>query len=59
MVVVETDPKPILAPCRPGEGSVNTVGESKLAQCVCPLTMCWVDNKNFVIQDRFKLLSEH
>jgi hypothetical protein len=57
-VVIETDPKPISAPCDTVNGNVFTHGENKLAKCICPTSECWVDNKNYVIQDRFILVSE-
>ena len=57
-VVIETNPKPILAPCDPVNGEVNTVDDNKLALCVCPTSKCWVDEKNYVIQDRIIVISE-
>jgi hypothetical protein len=57
-VVIETDPKPILAPCDLANGEVNTVDETKLAICECPINNCWVDEKNYVIQEKIIVASE-
>jgi len=57
--IVKTEPKPVMAPCK-ADGKVTSISdESKLAVCRCALNTegCYVDEKNMVIQDKYRLIS--